>query len=254
MRRNRSKLLWKKEKSEISQNHSFCCRPCWTRVLVCWNILLIFDSLIKTVQQYNFTHGGWMTTRLFFFVSCKVKIVNNVSQKVTGAVQALPDWTDWSRWAYVPLRLPSAVLESGPHWATVLLTEDSLWRPRWREADVLLGGQPTTSGRGATTAGRKIHAPAWKLTALFVHIVNTPPNTSHPTHFLKKIFLSIFFLQACTVEQVVSPLLGTVTSWRSSSESWRTQWMPSHFVSRLLVECSVSVAVPKITPHPDFSN
>lgn len=134
-----------------------------------------------------------MTTRLFFFVSCKVKIVNNVSQKVTGAVRALPDWTDRSRWAYVPLRLPSAVLESGPHWATVLLTEDSLWRPRWREADVLLGGQPTTSGRGATTAGRKIHAPAWKLTALFVHIVNTPPNTSHPTHLFSLYFFKYFF-------------------------------------------------------------
>lgn len=116
-----------------------------------------------------------------------------MSQKVVGAVRALPDWTDRSRWAYVPLRLPWAVLDSGPHWATVLLTEDSLWRPRWREADVLLGGPPTAPGRGATTAGRKIHAPAWKVTALFVHIVNTPPNTSHPTHPFFNIFLSIFF-------------------------------------------------------------
>lgn len=178
-----------------------------------------------------------------------------MSQKVVGAVRALPDWTDRSRWAYVPLRLPWAVLESGPHWATVLLTEDSLWRPRWREADVLLGGPPTAPGRGATTAGRKIHAPAWQVTALFVHIVNTPPNTSHPTHlFLNIFFKYFFFLQACTAEQVVSPLLGAVTSWRSSSESWRTQWMPSHFFSRLLVECSVSAAVPKITLHPDFSH
>lgn len=161
-----------------------------------------FCSSFRTARLKQYSDAtsrlaaGWRQGCFFCFLQ-NIKIVNSVSQKVVGAVRALLDWTDRSRWAYVPLRLPSPVLESGPHWATVLLTEDSLWRPRWREADVLLGGQPTGSGHGATTAGRKIYAPAWKVTALFVHIVNTPPNTSHPTHLFLYIFLSIFFLQAC---------------------------------------------------------